>query len=206
MKINQKSGGNFAKLEAVEIYTNGSKEGIHSLNNEFIELEAENILSLYIKFERLSDISRTDKFDGEYMRSSFFDKNKSIGITEIQMMHGGNRLNLKAPQILPGSFTASSTLSPNEAYGVQNLMDSHKEFAWVEGAPGLGIGETINVNLDSETEITGILVNNGFQRSESHFKANARVKELKIEDEKAIRTSSSWKIKWTSSTLTSNNL
>jgi hypothetical protein len=183
--INQKKGSAYATIERVEIFTNGSPAGIYGLSS-IIEAPSERfseVKSLYIKFDRVSDTEFTEKFDGNYMRNTTFNPNKSVAINEITLANETGLLKLIAPKVIEGTLTASSTLSPNEAYGIHNLMDSHKEFAYVEGAEGNGIGETITASLKEATKITGIVIHNGFQRSEKHFTANSRVKELLVKDE-----------------------
>ena len=62
------------------------------------------------------------------------------------------------------------------AYDPSLLFDSRKEFVWVEGAKGNGEGVKLQFNFDEVVNIAGLQIQNGYQRSNSHFKSNARLK------------------------------
>lgn len=84
----------------------------------------------------------------------------------------------------PKNLTASSTLAPQgkSTYGVENLSDDDPRTAWVEGADGNGEGERLSfvwVN-DPAMVCTSIMIRNGYQKSANLFRANGRVKDLKI--------------------------
>lgn len=90
-------------------------------------------------------------------------------------------LALELPVPMAAKATASSTLEPTFAYDVSKLFDSQPDMAWsTNGKKSKGIGETITVGFESEQEIHGLMLWNGYQRSQTHYRANARVKALRL--------------------------
>jgi hypothetical protein len=78
--------------------------------------------------------------------------------------------------------TASSTLpaSGENTYDVANLKDLNSESAWVEGAKGDGIGEKLELTLRTPRKLAAIALRNGYCKSESTYRNNARIAELAI--------------------------
>lgn len=90
-------------------------------------------------------------------------------------------IEIQLPKVVKSEVKATSTLSPEFAYDAANLFDQRLEMAWsTEGKNTSGISEKIDITFDTKQEITGIQVWNGYQRSDVHYKANARVKQLDI--------------------------
>lgn len=88
-------------------------------------------------------------------------------------------LPLKIPKIITGSVTTSSALAPETAYGGQNLFDDKADFAWAtDGKRTDGVGELISLRLDKPQDLSGLMLWNGYQRSETHYYANARPAKL----------------------------
>ncbi len=67
-------------------------------------------------------------------------------------------------------------------YSAKNIHDFDASTAWVEGKRGYGIGEKITVVLTAfiPVSITQIMIFNGYMKSEKLWKANGRVKTLKL--------------------------
>lgn len=94
----------------------------------------------------------------------------------------------------PIMITSSSTLQEkNRDYKVQNIMDRDWDTAWVEGVPGNGIGEWLEiVNLGSNNRgmkqtLSGMFIINGYVQNENGdgqsrrlYEANNRVKRIGI--------------------------
>lgn len=80
-------------------------------------------------------------------------------------------------------ITASSTLpaSSTASFTPDNLMDGTTA-SWSEGAPGVGIGEYFVFDFRYPDEMQYIVVKNGFG-VDRYWRANARIKELKVTDE-----------------------
>ncbi len=64
-------------------------------------------------------------------------------------------------------------------YNAANLFDRHNTTAWVEGVPGDGIGETIYFTIGKKLK-KNIFIENGFQKSESLYEKNNRIKTAKF--------------------------
>jgi len=84
-------------------------------------------------------------------------------------------------------FDATSTLEShgNNTYGPGNLEDGDQGTAWVEGAEGYGIGETITIIFDTPEEMEnlnfdGIDFLNGYTKSATLWEYNSRVKTFKV--------------------------
>jgi uncharacterized caspase-like protein len=79
-------------------------------------------------------------------------------------------------------YCASSVLSPQlgNTYGVAHLFDGNRSAAWVEGAPGQGIGEWITVDFDAARTVRSIAIDNGYQKNSDIFYKNSRVRKLTL--------------------------
>jgi|GEM_PF-619495 len=77
---------------------------------------------------------------------------------------------------------ASSTLAPQggKSYEAGNVADHDWETAWVEGAGGQGIGETLTLTMDLALPVHHIDILPGYAASEKLWKANSRVAKLEI--------------------------
>lgn len=93
----------------------------------------------------------------------------------------------------PIRVSASSTFRDGiYSYSPANAHDSKKDSVWVEGAEGVGIGEKLTFAFDLtdrerypqdddyEFGIDSVSIINGFARSEKLWKANGRVKTLRV--------------------------
>ena len=78
------------------------------------------------------------------------------------------------------SAKASSVRAPidNNSYDADKAIDNSYKTAWVEGISGEGIGESLSLSFDNKYPIEGIYIANGYQKSESTYNGNYRVKEL----------------------------
>ena len=83
----------------------------------------------------------------------------------------------------PIKITASSRLANQGTnnYNEKNLHDFYANTPWVEGVKGYGIGEWVEYTFKANNpRITTIVVLNGYNKSESAWKNNSRVKKLKL--------------------------
>ncbi|WP_143569809.1 NADase-type glycan-binding domain-containing protein [Tenacibaculum agarivorans] len=81
------------------------------------------------------------------------------------------------------TVTTSSELAPNGKidYKAKNLTDFSYQTAWVEGKNDYGIGEKIEfVFAPNHPRVTTIKIANGYVKSTKAWKANSRVKKLKL--------------------------
>ncbi|MDR1695411.1 MAG: hypothetical protein LBR69_02085 [Endomicrobium sp.] len=90
-------------------------------------------------------------------------------------------LAVNIPLTPKASVTASSVLNPATAYLPDNLFDSQLDMAWsTNGKETDGVNQSVTVTFDKKEEVGGIIIWNGYQRSDAHYKANGRVKKLDI--------------------------
>lgn len=79
------------------------------------------------------------------------------------------------------SAVASSVLEQdNTNYGSANIFDGNAATAWVEGANGNGVGESIRIYFDGETTVHVVDIYNGYQKSEDLYFKNARATALDL--------------------------
>lgn len=122
--------------------------------------------------------------------ASFLGENKQAPkITSIRFFAqeeyepGQKPMELTLPVAVKAKAVASSTLEPEFAYDVSRLFDSQTDMAWsTNGKKNKGTGESITLSFDEEQNIAGLIVWNGYQRSDVHFRANGRVKGLQVEN------------------------
>ncbi len=80
------------------------------------------------------------------------------------------------------TIEASSTLAAQgeKNYKADNLRDAGDEGAWVEGAKGDGIGESLTLKLPKPAKISRVGIVNGYATSKDLYQANGRVAELDV--------------------------
>lgn len=86
------------------------------------------------------------------------------------------------------SYQTSTTLAASGAirYGAINLGDASLSTAWVEGAPGYGVGEAITIIFGALPELgegvgfRGLEIVNGYAKNEKTWRENSRVKRLSV--------------------------
>jgi len=104
---------------------------------------------------------------------------RNFRVFAVRFFEKGSPISLILPVLVPASVTASSVLEPKVAYQPANLFDSRYDFAWsTNGQATSGKGEWIEIKFDQPQDLSGIVVWNGYQRSEEHFKANGRVAKM----------------------------
>ena len=164
----------------VQVYVNGTALEPSPMAQK-VDLKKQLVKSLYLRFNSTGKESAVDVVENEMktvVRS--FPANASIRIRGIQLWNDKNEeVRLVAPLQQSGSITASSTLAPESAFSAANLFDGRKEFAWVEGnSATAGENETLRFTFDKDVRITAIQIWNGYQRSDEHFSANARLRDF----------------------------
>jgi hypothetical protein len=78
------------------------------------------------------------------------------------------------------SGTASSELAPSPqgfTYVVENTLDGDRATAWVEGAAGAGIGQTLEYRFRRRLRLARLRIVNGYAKSEKAFRENARIRD-----------------------------
>jgi hypothetical protein len=104
-------------------------------------------------------------------------------LPSIRFYSQGKALDLALPVLVPASVTATSVLEPDVAYQPANLFDSRYDFAWsINGKTSRGKGESVEIKFSQPQNLSAMMIWNGYQRSEVHFKANGRVAKIGVSD------------------------
>ena len=77
-------------------------------------------------------------------------------------------------------YCASSVLKPSKAirYEPSMMFDGNRATAWVEGDKQDGLNETVTMHFGKRRSLAGFEIINGYDKTESIWKANSRVKSL----------------------------
>jgi hypothetical protein len=80
-------------------------------------------------------------------------------------------------------FCVSSALAPHgdEKHGPENFVAGDEKKAWCEGVTGYGIGESVTIRFKPAVRLQEFALLNGNQKNEETFKANSRVKQLRVQ-------------------------
>ena len=133
------------------------------------------LFSYTAQSQNLEVITSTPAKEGEYAFAQSLDE-----------IHTGEKWGWHSGKV--GNATATSTLESNNVsnYQVENLHDLNLKTAWVEGDSNYGTSESFTFLLSSDEPFNyenfdGVIeVFNGYCKSESIWKANSRVKRLKM--------------------------
>lgn len=165
---------------AMQVYVNG-KSNDPALPGSKVSLGNQPVKSLYLRFNTTGKENAFDVVEND-MKTVIrtFPANASIRVRSIKLWNDKNEeVRLVGPLQQKGGISASTTLQPESAFNAANLFDGRKEFAWVEGNNATsGENEMLRFEFDSEVRLTTIQVWNGYQRSDEHFSANARVRDF----------------------------
>jgi len=103
-----------------------------------------------------------------------------VCLGDMRLLHKGEPVAITPPRQVPGSIVASSVLAPEDAFRASFLFDNRLDFGWAEGAKGPGKGQSFTLTLEEPVELVALELWNGYQRSDDHFRKNARAKELAL--------------------------
>lgn len=73
-------------------------------------------------------------------------------------------------------------------YGPGNLVDHNPATAWLEGAPGNGIGEWVSLTFDHAMKFSRIFINSGYCKSEDVLLKNSAPRTIRITTEAGEHT------------------
>lgn len=167
----------------ITAYLNGKTTGKKGAYVAFDPGSAANCVVL-----RYRDASGLD----ESIKSLFLKLEKSYSeakvpqITKIRFYRSAEPtasqlIALAVPQPIPSSVSATSILEPASAYHPAMLFDSKYDMAWSsDGKKNNGVNESFSIAFAKPLDLKGMIVWNGYQRSDTHFKANGRVAELEL--------------------------
>lgn len=87
------------------------------------------------------------------------------------------------------TWRASSTLKTDAinrfGYDPEKLFDADLNTAWVEGVPGNGVGEWVEVEFAGSKNLAAIGIINGYTKNESLYLANNRIRKIRLDIEYA---------------------
>lgn len=182
LTVECRKGDGFSEIKKLEIFIN-ENSGIEILPGEKMQI-GEPLKSLTIRLKETAGLKTVfKKYKTDKIEIRTPEDAARFGIAEVTFSDkAGKRLKLSAPTRLEGIVTASSVLNPEYFYTPSRLFDNRLDFAWVEGAAGDGTGEILNFQFKNEVNITAIQIWNGYQRSQSHFDQNGKIRDFELSD------------------------
>ncbi len=108
-----------------------------------------------------------------------FEHNTGFKICGIHLINPqGEEYTIHTPDLVQGSVTASSTLSPASAYDAVYLFDSRFEYGWASNKEAKNVD--LSFSFNESKRIERIRVWNGYQRSVMHCISNSRAKAIHV--------------------------
>jgi tetratricopeptide (TPR) repeat protein len=129
------------------------------------------------------------EFDGDWEKAkTLYQKASESKATCIEVNLAKYRMGLYgfSPDEIIAIYESSSCKTTfkkdgtRKQYSVRNLFDGDRQTAWVPDNED-PIGEWISIRLEKTGSLSGITVNNGYNKSTELFYANSRVRVLRIE-------------------------
>lgn len=74
------------------------------------------------------------------------------------------------------------------AYPASTAIDTNSGTAWVEAAPGYGVGEWLRFSFDDRPDIQMVCVVNGYAQNAARYELNGRVRQLDVTTDAGNRT------------------
>ncbi len=179
------SGATNEIVPVLQYFVNGQSMA-RGMPGDAVALGETNVKSLYIRIESTGTETIIKKKNKEGNLQIYqYPPTGSVSFKAIEITNNkGEVLRIHAPKQVGGQVVSTSTLAPASAYHASNLFDARKEFVWVEGnASSNGEGETIEFQFENDVHISAIQIWNGYQRSDEHFSANARLKDFEFKVE-----------------------
>lgn len=87
---------------------------------------------------------------------------------------------LPSPEIISASAT-SELVEDDVTHSASRAIDGDLTKAWVEGASGQGIGESITLTLSAESALSGITIYAGYQKSQDLYLKNSRPQRITLD-------------------------
>lgn len=106
-----------------------------------------------------------------------------VALTVLAFLLPG--LQARAGEWVPHKYLraeASSVLKPSKVatYIPENVIDGNTSTCWVEGVPGYGVNEWIEVKLPKVMKVSKVSILNGYNKPGGSFHKNSRVKKASI--------------------------
>ncbi|MFO7869487.1 MAG: hypothetical protein R6U95_09350 [Bacteroidales bacterium] len=187
IRISQKKAQKHATIKACDIFINGKKQENKAVPNTLFPIKSA-VQSLFI---RITDCAETIHIntpykgdDSEMIYKSYLPDSLNIAVSEIEFFDADtNKITVLPPLRKKCTVRASSTLTPKRAYSIENIIDNKTDFCWAEGNKNTsGTDEHITFTFTDTVHINNIALWNGYQRSQSHFKNNARAARISFKE------------------------
>lgn len=187
INIQTQAGGKINRILKITLDVNGEYFGVFSPNTDILLKKSLKRLKIYFSFvDGLSEEMKKNNGTNRVMQHS--PEGKAVGVTDVRLFGKNDALfTIRNIQNYNGNIATNSTLEPDNLYSSTHLFDGNTGLAWVEGADGNGVGESLNFNLVGEAAASKLIFYNGYQRSQEHFELNTRVRTftIKTENQKA---------------------
>lgn len=179
----------------VAFWTLGGKDVVVSLlphRNDIIALETEEdeteiTRGRLIDTEQMDDniteetkkpIKTADTIESSISKDVENDETTTV-IDEIGLEPDENDKISKITMSSINKITATSELSEyNMTHSAERICDGSLDTAWVEGALGQGVGESVMITFDNTYEVSGIRINAGYQKTAALYNSNSRPSQL----------------------------
>lgn len=155
-------------LEKVEIMTDKENDA---------ELSNGDAVKIMVKY---------NKADAEEFDIKVTGDEKTVVVRGLQKpsaeVRPDNTENDAGPELIGYEPTASSTLDPEPPYSYEpdNLCDGNAKTAWSEGADDAA-GEYVELILPETQDVSGIMITNGYCKSEDIYEKNDRPNKITID-------------------------
>lgn len=124
-------------------------------------------------------IPDTPKSEYERLSNSYMEGALSSIVYDLLYTEGASWYDMASVAAIYASSSLNSQGS--NSYRAANIHDFNHETAWVEGVSGHGIGEYVVYEFEmSNPRVTTVYVFNGYVKSAKAWRANSRVKKLKV--------------------------
>ncbi len=183
VEISADADASFGADAVLYFYVNGQMNASSSPGKKVIFEKPEGNRPMRALFVRVAETGKetaTKKTTAQgKLEMKIFPKTGFVGLENLKFMNSaGQELRLVAPEIVKGKVTAN-TLEPESAYSPANLFDARKDFVWVEGDKNATAeGEILTFEFEKPVQISALEIWNGYQRSDNHYKTNARLKDF----------------------------
>ncbi len=143
------------------------------------------VKNLFIKFRGKDNIQQEFKLGEEEIQTiSKTNPSSYLSLSTIDFFDTkGKAMNIVLPKRVKGNINTPSVLKESPSYAGDNLFDNMTGYAWIEGVEDNGIGSTLSLETEEILSIDALKIWNGYQRSPSHFYANAKLKSFTIKSE-----------------------
>lgn len=137
--------------------------------------EANNVMKFYVNSSSVHDNTGYLPKDN-YIVTAKINNESEYGIT-LESIKNYNSEISKFDKV-----KASSELNEDSTiYSADNATDDDLSTAWIEGTSGYGIGEYLLYESNEEVSISGLVITNGYAKTQQILNDNAKVRMLELQ-------------------------